>query len=81
MAYGHGAKPVIVTKPDGTEQEFPSGSAAARELGLGHMEVSLMANGKKESLKGFKVRFKLLESSPEQTPCPSLDPIPCGTES
>lgn len=53
-----GTKPVIVTRPDGTEVEYPSGSAAAHGENLQPMDISLMANQRKAQTRGFKARFK-----------------------
>lgn len=84
--YNAGRKAVIVTKPDGTEVEFASGSAAAREFNFTSMMVSQLANGKKDEYMGYKIRFKrspesvaIRENSQAQTPSPSHDPIPSDT--
>jgi hypothetical protein len=52
------ARPVIITRPDGTEVEYQSQSAAARAEPLIQQSlISEMCRGKRASLHGYKARW------------------------
>lgn len=49
---------VIITRPDGTEIEYTSQSAAARAEGLMQSPISEMCRGVRKAIKGYKARWK-----------------------
>lgn len=51
-------KPIVVTRPDGTEVDYPSQSAAARGENLKQSPISEMCRGVRANLKGYKARWK-----------------------
>ena len=54
----HLRKAIIVTSPDGTEQEFESCTIAAKELGVCRTNIPHVLSGKYKQLKGYKMRVK-----------------------
>lgn len=58
-------KAVVITKPDGSEQEYISQSFAAREINIRQTYISQMCRGVIAEYHGFKARF-LVPVSKEQ---------------
>ena len=53
-------RPVIITRPDGTEVEYANQTVAARgESQLGQAIISQLCRGVKKINRGYKARFKL----------------------
>lgn len=52
-------KPVTITRPDGTEVDYPSQSIAGRAEKLPQSYISRLCRGVMLTYKGFKARFKL----------------------
>lgn len=52
------SRPIIITRPDGSEVEYPSQAAAARDLKLHQSPISEMCRGYKKTHHGYKARWK-----------------------
>jgi hypothetical protein len=52
-------KPVIVTRPDGTETEYMSMRHATDGEGIPQGYVSKLCNGRTPQWRGFRVRYKI----------------------
>jgi hypothetical protein len=59
-------KGVMITRPDGTEIEYASQSAAARGEGMTQSPVSEMCRGVKKHHRGYKARW--IESADDGQP-------------
>lgn len=54
------AKAVVIVRPDGTEAEYPSQSAASKHEPLEQTDISVMCN-KGRQVAGYRARFKEVE--------------------
>lgn len=52
------ARPIIITRPDGTEVEYPSQSAAAKIEPIFQTYISAMCRKHVAMYAGYKARFK-----------------------
>lgn len=56
---GHNRRKAIIISKDGIEQEFKSVSEGHLKVGLALCQMFAVLGGKKESLKGYKIKYKI----------------------
>lgn len=72
---------VILTRPDGTEVEYPSQSAAARAEGFRQSPISEMCRGAKKGYRGYKARWKVDPyRAADTSPAPHVQPPTAGLQ-
>jgi hypothetical protein len=57
---------VVVTRPDGSEHEYPSQTKAGEIEQITQSQISLLCRGYCDEIKGYKARFKDAPKSVEQ---------------
>ncbi len=60
MRNGWRRRPVILTRPDGSEVEYPSQNVASagEKFKIMQTSISLLCRGVKQEIGGYKARFK-----------------------